>query len=131
MRRNSVEKSQNHFSNSSNKNFLKKTGAFFSKVFHIFDNKLTVMIVPHEKGKVINFQTNVFAMVLAILVIAGILFSFIFFSIGLSCGINFVMKTIIFCRQQKDSRHHFHSHLHFLESKQNQAEQILISETVI
>lgn len=79
-RRDLAESSRNRFSNSSKKNMLKKTGAFFSKVFHIFDNKLTVMIVPHEKGKVINFQTNVFAMVLAIIVAAGILFSFIFFN---------------------------------------------------
>ncbi|MCQ2610288.1 MAG: M23 family metallopeptidase [Treponema sp.] len=38
------------------------------------------MIVPHEKGKVVNFQTNVLAMGLAVIIIAGILFSFIFFN---------------------------------------------------
>lgn len=51
-----------------------------SKVFHIFDNKLTVMIVPHAQGKVVNFQTNVFAMVLGIIIALGIVFSFIFFN---------------------------------------------------
>ena len=70
----------NSFSNSSDKNFWKKVTSFFSTVFHIFDNKLTIMIVPHEKGKVVNFQTNVLAMVLAVIVMAGILFSFIFFN---------------------------------------------------
>lgn len=68
------------FSNSSKESVFKKAGGFFAKIFHVFDNKLTVMIVPHEKGKVVNFQTNVLAMSLAILVIAGILFSFIFFN---------------------------------------------------
>ncbi len=52
----------------------------FSKFFHIFDNKLTIMIVPHSQGKVMNLQTNVFAMFLGIVIIAGILISFIFFN---------------------------------------------------
>lgn len=72
--------SANSFSNSSHKNMFKKIGGFFAKIFHIFDNKLTVMIVPHEKGKVVNFQTNVLAMCLAVVVIVGILISFIFFN---------------------------------------------------
>lgn len=41
---------------------------------------MTIMIVPHEKGKVMNFQTNAIAMVLSAVVIVGILFSFIFFN---------------------------------------------------
>ena len=51
-----------------------------SKIFHIFDNKLTIMIVPHSQGKVMNLQTNVFAMVLGIVIVFGILLSFIFFN---------------------------------------------------
>lgn len=75
-RKNSVSS----FSNSSKESLLKKIGDFFVKIFHVFDNKLTIMIVPHEKGKVMNFQTNVLAMILSVVVIAGILFSFIFFN---------------------------------------------------
>ena len=67
------------FSSSQN-NLLGRTGRFASKVFHIFDNKLTIMIVPHSQGKVVNLQTNVFAMVLGIVIAIGILFSFVFFN---------------------------------------------------
>lgn len=79
-RRNPMRDSVNHFSTSSKTNVLKKIGNFFKGVFRVFDNKLTIMIVPHEKGKVVNFQTNVLAMSLAVIVVAGILFSFIFFN---------------------------------------------------
>lgn len=72
--------SMSSFSKSSKECIFNKIGKFFSKIFHIFDNKLTIMIVPHEKGKVVNFQTNVLAMCLAVVVVAGILFSFIFFN---------------------------------------------------
>ena len=72
--------SMSSFSKSSKESIFNKIGKFFSKIFHIFDNKLTIMIVPHEKGKVVNFQTNVLAMCLAVVVVAGILFSFIFFN---------------------------------------------------
>lgn len=54
----------------------------FAKFYHIFDNKLTIMIVPHSQGKVMNLQTNVFAMVLGVVIIAGILVSFVFFNKG-------------------------------------------------
>lgn len=79
-RRKMINRSSNSFANSSANNVFRKIGAFFGKIFHIFSNKLTIMIVPHEKGKVVNFQTNVLAMSLAIIVVAGILFSFIFFN---------------------------------------------------
>lgn len=59
---------------------LVKAGRLFSKIFHVFDNKLTIMVVPHSHGKVVNLQTNVFAMMLSIIIIVGILFSFIFFN---------------------------------------------------
>ena len=57
-----------------------KAVSLASKIFHVFDNKLTVMIVPHAQGKVVNFQTNVFAMVLGIMIALGIALSFIFFN---------------------------------------------------
>ena len=56
------------------------TGRFFVRIFKIFDEKLTVMIVPHSQGKVINIQTNVFAMFLGIVVIGGIIGSFVYFN---------------------------------------------------
>lgn len=60
--------------------FLKSVGSFFVKVFKVFDNKLTVMIVPHSQTKVINFQTNLFALSLGVILIAGIIFSFFYYN---------------------------------------------------
>ncbi len=57
-----------------------KIGRFLARFFHIFDQKLTVMVVPHTNGKVINLQTNVFAVVLGVIVVAGIVVSFIPFT---------------------------------------------------
>ena len=51
--------------------FMRRIGNFFVRIFKVFDNKLTIMIVPHSQSKVINFQTNVFALVLGILVAVG------------------------------------------------------------
>jgi murein DD-endopeptidase MepM/ murein hydrolase activator NlpD len=60
--------------------FLKATGAFFARLFKLFDSKLTIMIVPHSQSKVINFQTNVFALCLGIVLMAGIVSSFFYFN---------------------------------------------------
>ena len=60
--------------------FFRIIGLFFVKIFKIFDNKLTIMIVPHSQGKVINFQTNVFALLLSVILIAGLGSSFIIFN---------------------------------------------------
>jgi len=60
--------------------FFKAIGLFFFKIFKVFDNKLTIMIVPHSQGKVINFQTNVFALILTTVLIAGLASSFIIFN---------------------------------------------------
>lgn len=60
--------------------FFKSIGLFFVKIFRVFDNKLTIMIVPHSQGKVINFQTNVFALILSGLLTVGIISSFIYFN---------------------------------------------------
>ena len=54
-------------------------GRFFVKIFKICDSKLTIMIVPHAQGKVINFRTNVFALALGIILIVGIVSSFVYF----------------------------------------------------
>ncbi len=62
-------------------------GAFFSllgrgiaKAFHAFDQKLTIMVVPHSNGKVLNIRTNTFAIAIGALVIVGIAVTFIPFS---------------------------------------------------
>lgn len=60
--------------------FLRSLGHLFVKLFKVLDNKLTIMIVPHSKSKVINFRTNVFALILTFVLIIGILISFIFFN---------------------------------------------------
>lgn len=60
--------------------FMRRIGNFFVRIFKVFDNKLTIMIVPHSQSKVINFQTNVFALVLGILVTVGILASFFYYN---------------------------------------------------
>lgn len=54
-------------------------GKGFLKIFRVCDSKLTIMVVPHSKGKVVNFQTNVFALVFGILLMIGIVASFIYF----------------------------------------------------
>lgn len=54
-------------------------GKAFVKIFKICDSKLTIMIVPHSQGKVINFRTNVFALAFGIVLIVGIVSSFIYF----------------------------------------------------
>ena len=60
--------------------FTHKIGSFFVRIFKIFDSKLTIMIVPHSQSKVINFQTNVFALILGILVAVGVLASFFYYN---------------------------------------------------
>lgn len=67
--------------------FTKGFGSFFKSLktgvvrfFKALDGKLTIMIVPHSQGKVINIQTNVFAMILTFLISAGVLASFFYFN---------------------------------------------------
>ncbi len=59
---------------------LKSVGNFFVRAFKLFDSKLTIMVVPHSQSKVINFQTNVFALVLGLLIFIGILASFFYYN---------------------------------------------------
>ncbi len=60
--------------------FLRTIGNFFVRIFKVFDSKLTVMIVPHSQSKVINFQTNVFALCLGLVLVVGIVGSFFYFN---------------------------------------------------
>lgn len=60
--------------------FFRHIGGFFVKIFKVFDSKLTIMVVPHSQNKVINFQTNVFAISLTVLLFVGILSSFFYFT---------------------------------------------------
>ncbi len=60
--------------------FLKAIKNFFVKLFKVFDSKLTIMIVPHSQSKVINFQTNVFALSFGLLLVVGIVTSFFYFN---------------------------------------------------
>ncbi|MDD5789484.1 MAG: M23 family metallopeptidase [Spirochaetia bacterium] len=57
-----------------------KIGHFFVSFFKICDSRLTIMIVPHSQSKVVNFQTNVFALCFGILLIIGIISSFVYFN---------------------------------------------------
>jgi len=59
---------------------FKSIGLFFVKLFRIFDSKLTIMIVPHSQSKVVNFQTNVFALIFGALLFVGILTSFFYYN---------------------------------------------------
>ena len=60
--------------------FFAAIGSGFARLFKVFDSKLTIMIVPHAKGKVVNFQTNVFALALAAVLVVGIVSSFVYFN---------------------------------------------------
>ena len=51
-----------------------------SRFFKVCDSKLTIMIVPHSIGKVVNFRTNVFALIFGILLIMGVASSFFYFN---------------------------------------------------
>ncbi|MDE6736824.1 MAG: M23 family metallopeptidase [Treponemataceae bacterium] len=60
--------------------FFAAIGNAFSRLFKLFDSKLTIMVVPHAKGKVVNFQTNVFALALTAVLVIGIISSFVYFN---------------------------------------------------
>ncbi len=61
-------------------NFFSKIGQFFKRIYKFCDSKLTIMFVPHSKGKVFNIQTNMFAIIMGALVITGVAVSFIYFN---------------------------------------------------
>ncbi len=57
-----------------------RIGRFFVKCFRICDSKLTIMIVPHSQSKVLNFQTNIFALAFSVILLVGIISSFVYFN---------------------------------------------------
>lgn len=60
--------------------FFSAIGHFFAAIFKFCDRRLTIMVVPHSQGKVLNFQTNIFAIMLCFVVVAGISSSFVYFN---------------------------------------------------
>lgn len=60
--------------------FFSIIGSGFGKLIRLFDEKITIMIVPHANSKVINIQTNIFAMIVGFIILAGITGSFIYFN---------------------------------------------------
>ncbi len=73
------------------KNIVHSISVFFKGVFGVIGNavcrffragrrKLTIMVVPHSQEKVINFQTNIFAVCAGVLLIVGIVSSFFWFN---------------------------------------------------
>ncbi len=74
---------------------LGTVGSLFVKFFHICDSKLTIMIVPHSEGKVINFRTNIFALALSCVLLVGVISSFVYFKkhdAGISAELSRSMK---------------------------------------
>ena len=57
--------------------FFGAIGSAFGKFFKLCDSKLTIMVVHHAKGKVVNFQTNILALVCAAALVIGVVSSFI------------------------------------------------------
>ncbi len=52
----------------------------FMSFFKLCDSKLTIMIVPHSKGKGFNIHTNIFALAMTITLLIGIIGSFVYFN---------------------------------------------------
>ena len=59
---------------------MSRCGSFFSRLLGFFDQKLTIMIVPHSQRRIVNFQTNVLALILGLSLITGICASFFYFN---------------------------------------------------
>lgn len=53
---------------------------FFKCALGFFDQKFTIVIVPHSQAKVFNIQTNVLAMISTVIILFGVVFSFIHFN---------------------------------------------------
>ena len=50
------------------------------RFFRLLDEKITIMFVPHENGRIFTLQTNIFAFCLGILIFCGITGSFVYFN---------------------------------------------------
>ena len=55
-------------------------GRGIARLFKSGNQKLTIMVVPHTYGKVFNIRTNAFAIIIGIVVIAGVVLTFVPFS---------------------------------------------------
>ncbi len=53
---------------------------FFRRMIDGGRKKLTIMIVPHSQKKILNFQTSIFSLCFALIVMVGILSSFFWFA---------------------------------------------------
>lgn len=60
--------------------FFRLAGRSIARLVKICDRRLTIMIVPHSQSKVINFQTNIFALITGAVLTIGIAVSFIYFN---------------------------------------------------
>lgn len=68
-------------------NVIGKIGRFFKfikngfvKIFKLGSRKLTIMVVPHSQSKVVNFQTNFFALITGFIIVCGIAVAFFYFN---------------------------------------------------
>lgn len=55
-----------------------KNGAI--KLCQMGNRKLTIMIVPHSQNKVVNFQTNFFAIITGVVIVVGVVAAFFYFN---------------------------------------------------
>lgn len=62
------------------KSFFSAIGRGIVKLFKSGNQKLTIMVVPHSHGKVFNIRTNAFAIAIGIIVLAGVILTFVPFS---------------------------------------------------
>ena len=62
------------------KSWASKAGAVILRFIKACDSKLTIMIVPHSQNKVLNFQTNVFSLCFGLVLLVGIIGSFVYFN---------------------------------------------------
>jgi murein DD-endopeptidase MepM/ murein hydrolase activator NlpD len=61
-------------------NCFRALGRFLGGTLGFFDRKLTIMIVPHSNNKIVNLQTNMFAMLCGLLLVIGVVSSFFYFN---------------------------------------------------
>lgn len=60
--------------------FTHSIASFCVNFFRVLDSKLTIMVVPHSGKKIVNFQTNVCALIFSAVIFVGVLASFFYFN---------------------------------------------------
>jgi murein DD-endopeptidase MepM/ murein hydrolase activator NlpD len=60
--------------------FFKFTKNGIAKFWKLGSRKLTIMVVPHSQSKVLNFQTNFFAIISGFIIVLGIAGAFFYFN---------------------------------------------------